>query len=269
MGQVLRGTRPRSHRAAGAWWCSVRACRMDDDLDAFVEAACRPLLEEWELRASSPPLRDETADGAQGGSAFELDSVALQFAAHVTDGDASAAGRTAPRWELALPACALIDSVSHPDAAAEAGPAAEALPGWRCLQSQHPVSCTRCAECSGRQRPGRSGRQRGVALRAQAASPRNANRAEAARCLCRLVHAAAAAGAGGQLDAGEREARQKRCGRTCGVARQEDCEAFPSLSHCDAVHLSRCAQASGRYARCSAARPSGRATRSASSLRRS
>ena len=86
---------------------------MDDDLDAFVEAACRPLLEEWELRASSPPpLRDKTDDFAQGGSAFELDSVALQFAAHVADGDASAAGRTAQRRALALPARALVDSAS-------------------------------------------------------------------------------------------------------------------------------------------------------------
>ena len=122
---------------------------MDDDLDAFAEVACRPLLEEWSLRSPSPPpLRDAT-DIAQGESAFELDSVALQFAAGITDGDALAIGHTAPRRPQGLLQCTLIGSAGC-DAAAEAGPAVEALPGWRCLQSQHPVNCIRCASAGRR-----------------------------------------------------------------------------------------------------------------------
>ena len=151
---------------------------MEDDLDAFVDAACAPLLEEWGLSAP-PPLH---ATGLQGSSSLALrDGAAVDSAAHAS-GDGAALARSGSGSE-----------------AAPVGPAAaEAWPGWRCLQPQHPANCIRCGADSLR-----------VSLPQAPAATLTAACAGPAQ-----LHAAAAGGAGGQLDARGRQNMQERC--VCG-----------------------------------------------------
>ena len=162
----------RAARVAGEAAC------MEDGLDAFVDAACAPLLEEWGL--SLPPLLHGA--GLQGGSLVLRDGGDF---ADDSPGDGA----------LALaPARSGSGSAAPPGSAA----AEEARPGWRCLQPQHPANCIRCG----------SGRRRVPLSQAPAAT------LTAARAAPAQLHATSTGGPGGQLDARGRQNMQERC--VCG-----------------------------------------------------